>query len=276
MIKKLLHIEKIKTLNYGTFRTIILLHAILFLLVISLSSSFQINIQGITLEKLFHFPHVWNTLAWFASWFNLLLGILAITLVTNEFQFRTFRKQLIDGLSRNELLVGKLLVLLSIAAYTMLLVFVTGMLFGIIKTPAFNIGCIIDGLSFLPVLYVQALGYMLLAMLFAFIFRNTAFSIVAFILYFFPVEPILRAFLPDTISKFMPVKIISNLTPMPDFVGISLEGVVQLPNSVNVSGLNGLTQANATLPFYIMALSALIYCLVFLAIIKVILKIKNF
>ncbi|MFP4555703.1 MAG: ABC transporter permease [Bacteroidales bacterium] len=275
MLNKLFQIEKLKTLNYKAFKTIVILHALLFFLVVTVASSFKVHVQGITIEKLFFFPYVWNTLAWFASWFNLLLGIVAIMLVTNEFQYRTFRKQLIDGLTRNELLTGKLLVFLLLAAYTMLLVFLSGLIFGIIKSPSFSIENFINGFTFLPVLYVQALAYMLLAMLFAFIFRNTAFSILAFILYFFPVEPILRAFMPDSITKFMPVKLISNLTPMPDFVGISLSDAIQFSGQGGEGALAfGLVQK--TMPLILSAGITIAYCLLFVYISKLIVQYKNF
>ncbi|HPF92952.1 MAG TPA: hypothetical protein PLV65_03400, partial [Tenuifilaceae bacterium] len=121
MVKKLLAIEGRKTLFYPTFRTIIGLHALLFLIVALVASNINLNIEGIRIDKVFQFPHLWNTLAWIASWFNLLLGILAIMLTCNEFQFRTFRKQLIDGLTRNELIIAKLFVITSLAAYAMIL-----------------------------------------------------------------------------------------------------------------------------------------------------------
>ena len=273
-MNKILKIEGIKTLNYKTFKTIIILHAILYLLVILIASSIKVHVQGLTIEKVFQFPHIWNTAAWFASWFNLLLGILAITLISNEFSFRTFRKQLIDGLSRNELLFGKVSVLIFLAAYTMLLVFITGLLFGLIKTPSSSLADFVNGLSFLPILYVQALGYMLLAMLFAFIFRNTAFSIVAFILYFFPIEPIIRAFLPSVVKPFMPVKLISNLTPMPDFVGISLSEVVQFSSDEFAGNVFGITTTQA--PLFTTTLAAIGYCILFVFISKLIVQKKNF
>jgi ABC-type transport system involved in multi-copper enzyme maturation permease subunit len=274
-LKKIAKIESIKTLNYATFRTLILLHAILFLLVIIVASSIKINIQGVTLTKVFQFPYVWNTMAWFASWFNLLLGILAIVLVTNEFQFRTFRKQLIDGLSRSELLAGKVLAMLFVAAYTMILVFVMGLIFGILKTSDFSPKDLVNGLSYLPILYIQAFAYMLLAMLFAFLIRTSGTSIVIFLLYLFPIEPILRAFIPDNIVQYMPGKIISKLTPMPDFVGISLSDMIEF-NLESSSELQNIDIISKTPSLFITAIIAVGYCFVFILVIKYLISRKNF
>lgn len=274
MLKKLLTIEGHKTLYYPTFRTIVVIHALLFLLVAAVAGNINFNIQGIRVDKVFQFPHVWNTLAWIASWFNLLLGVLAILLVSNEFQYKTFRKHIIDGLSRNEILLSKLFVFTLLAAYTMLLVFISGLLFGIIKSPSFSVNDFIQGLPYLPVLFIQSLGYMLLGMLMAFIFRNSAFSIVAFLLYFFPVEPILRAFLPDGAAALMPAKTIANLTPMPDFLGISLSDVIQISSGTSKFEPMGLSGHST--PLLTTTLITIGYCLLFGLAAKLIIANRDF
>lgn len=274
-MKSIVKIEKIKTLYSPAFRTIIILHASLFLAVILIAGSLRINIQGVYIEKILQFPHVWNTLAWIASWFNLLLGILAIILVTNEFHYKTFRKQLIDGLSRGELLLGKVFIFASIAIYTMLLVFACGLVMGMVKTSGLNMGNFIQGLGFLPVLFLQSLGYMLLAMLFGFLFKNTALSIVSFILYFFPIEPIIRAIIPDMAIKFMPAKVIANLTPMPDFIGISMGDMIQVTQG-STNPLQDIGLISETMPLLQASTLAIGYCLVFIFVTRVIAKRVSF
>ena len=274
-MNKLLQIEAIKTLGLPSFKAIIALHAVLFLMVTIIASNINFNIQGITINKLFHFPHIWTTFSWISSWFNLLLGIVVILLITNELQFRTFRKQLIDGLTRNEILWGKLLLILLIACYTMLLVFFSGFIFGIIKSPQFSVQDFTQGLSMLPVLLVQALSYMMLAMLFSFIFRSSALSIVSFILFFFPVEPIIRAFLPTSVDQLMPIKIISNLTPMPDFFSITLGDLIEI-QGVAPTDMQSMRIFEKPLPLIATVSIALVYSLIFILISKMIIQRKNF
>jgi ABC-2 type transport system permease protein len=230
-MKNIIKIELIKTWGYPGFRTIIILHAILFLFVVSIGANIQLSIQGLRIDKLFAFPNVWATFSWIGSWFNLLLGIIAIILVGNEHQFRTFRKQIIDGLSRNQILHGKMIVITILALYALVLVLLTGLLFGIIYSDNITIGSIFEKTPYVLVLFIQSFAYMMLGMLFAFIFKSNALSIVTFILFFFPVEPILRVFFPSIIDQFFPIKIISNLTPMPDFVGITTSDLIQINGS---------------------------------------------
>jgi len=230
-MKSIIKLELIKTWNYPAFRVIILLHAILYLMVITIGSQFEINIQGVRIDKLFSFPHIWDTFAWIGSWFNLFLGILMAILVSNEFQFKTLRKQIIDGLSRTEFLTGKLSIIVLLSIYAFVLVTISGLIIGFINTTdPFSSG-ILENFSLVLVLFIQAFAYMMLGMLFALLLKNNALSIVFFIMFFILIEPIIRAFFSSNIDKFFPVKIISNLTPVPDFVGIAAGDLVQVNQS---------------------------------------------
>jgi ABC-2 type transport system permease protein len=271
MMKKLLRIELIKFWGSATFKALIIMHAAIFLLVTLVSSNLSISVQGVNIQKLFQFPHIWQTFAWIASWFNLLLGITAIVMVSNEHQFRTFRKQLMDGLSRNSLVLAKLLMVLSVALYAMLMVFILAFLFGAVKSPSITAGNLFHGLQFLPVLYFQALGYMALGMLFAFVLKNTALSIVGYILYFFPIEFIVKAFIPSPADNFLPFRLIANLTPAPDFFGITLADTINFPNEYGLSH-----QQSEVFASGVMVLVALVYVLVFIAISRIIVAKRNF
>lgn len=286
-MKNIIKLEFIKTLGYSGFRTIIILHATLFLLVALVSSNFNLPLQNMfgaksqvpinefSLCKLFSFPYVWASLSWIASWFNLLLGILAIILIGNEYQFRTFRKQILDGVSRYQLLYAKMVVLLTLALYALLLVLLTGFVFGFFYSDHITINSVFEKFPFALVFFVQALAYMMLGMMFAVIFKNNALSIVAFILFFFPIEPIIRAFVPDTIDRFFPIKIISNLTPMPDFLDIATRDMIQV-NGKSPLSLHGMGLIPDSLTVWISTLVCIAYITIIYFANKRILERRNF
>ncbi len=232
-MKRLLQIEKIKALSYPAFRTLMIIHFVLFLLVILVASRIEISFPGFTMSKLYEFPYVWDFFPWIASWFNIFLGIVMILLVGNEFSYRTYRQNYMNGLSRRELVNGKLLLILVVAVYTLLLVTISGLIAGLINTGEDVSGKLLQNMDILGVYFVQALAYLSLGMLFAVIFRNNALSIILFILYFFPIEPILRAFFPVQVRAFFPIKIISNLTPTPEFLTLTSESTYMNANGTS-------------------------------------------
>ncbi len=273
-MEKILKLEFIKTLGYPVFKTIVILHAALFLLVVLIGSQVDLNLQGIKLGIFVSFPQVWETLSWVASWFNMLLGIIAIVLVGNEYQFRTFRKQILDGVSRVQLLNAKVAVAATLAIYALLLVVLTGFLLGTIYSDSVSLSSMFEKFPFVLVLFEQALAYMMLGMLIALLIKNNALSIVTFILFFFPGEPILRAFFPDAIDKFFPIKIISNLTPMPDFLGIASKNMIQ------INGQSPSFQSMGIMPETLGVWAASLVCLGYIALFyfisRFIIERKNF
>jgi len=274
-MQRILKLEFIKTIGYPAFRAIVVLHAILFLLVVLVGSQIDLGVNGIRVDRLFAFPHVWSTLAWVGSWFNLLLGILVITLVGNEHQFRTFRKQIIDGVSRPQLLVAKMAVIGTLSVYATLLVVISGLAFGILFTENLAGVSILSNVHLVLVLFVQAFAYMMMGMLAALLFKNNALSIMLFLLFYFIIEPILRVFFPSSIDQFFPVKIIANLTPMPDFVGITAGDLIQI-NGATPTNLYSMGILQEPLSVGYATLVCMGYILVFYIVCRLIVLRRNF
>ena len=270
-IKMLLRLEWEKTFWNGSFRAIMAIHVLLFLMVVLVGSQIGLNINGVRIDKLFVFPHVWQTLSWIASWFNLLLGILMIVLVTSEFQFRTIRKQLIDGISRPQLLVAKggvaVILALFVVIITLFTAITTGLLMGNTEhTSPFS------GIEILIVLFIQALAYLILGILISFSVKNTALSILSFILLFFPIEPIFRAFFSSKITAFFPMKSISDLTPMPDFFGIAAGDLIQINQQFTPEGV----AINEPTISWISTITVVVYIALFSFALRTIVAKRNF
>ena len=202
-----------KILPYRTFWFVLLLYVVLLVLFVSVGSGVVINGQKVG-DTLYAFPDLWPKLAYVASFFVLLLGILLIILITDEFQFRTFRQQVIDGRSVAELVQGKLAVAGLLVGFSVLAVLGVGLFFGLTHSPD-TAGKVTQELGAVGLYGAQALGYLGLAALLAFLLRKSGPAILAFMLYAWVVEPILRLLVPDQIDRFFPTKVFASLTPMP-------------------------------------------------------------
>jgi ABC-type transport system involved in multi-copper enzyme maturation permease subunit len=233
--------ELVKLFGYSTFWVVIAMHALLFLMVLLIANNATMNLNGVETNVLLSKPYTWGTVAWLASWFNLILAILFIIYVGNDFLFGTFRRSLLDGFSRNQLFGAKLSMLTIFAIYVVVLV----SLAAFIATPVLkSTSSFFVSYKYVLVLFVQVIGYLTFAMLFVVLTRNISLSIVLYLLYFALIEPIIRLFLPDRIAAYMPVKIISNLTPMPDFLGIMANQFSLDQQNVSDSTLNAIRGLN--------------------------------
>ncbi len=273
-MKSIILNEYTKIWSYTAFRVIILLHFILFFLVVLVTSRLDITIPGFSTNYLYQFPNIWEFFPWVASWFNLLLAILIIVMTGNEYTFRTFRQHVIDGLSRSDLLTGKVFLIIAIAIYSMLMVLLFSLLFGFIFTRDMTAGLFVRKTYILLVYFVQAVAYMSTGFLLAILFRNTALAIVLFILYRLIIEPVFRLFFPPEARLYFPMKVISNLTPMPEFLSIS-SGNQADPGNVDTLNLREMGILAEDLPVYLNLLLALGYTALFIGLAWLLLRRRN-
>jgi ABC-type transport system involved in multi-copper enzyme maturation permease subunit len=266
--------EITKTWSYRAFRIIILLHFILFFLVVLVTSRLDITVPGFSTDYLYQFPNIWEFFPWIASWFNLLLAILIIVMTGNEYTFRTFRQHVVDGLSRSQLLSGKAFLILMIGLYSLLMVLLFSLIFGFIFTSDYSQGAFLRHSYILLVYFVQAVAYMSAGFFLAILFRNTALAIILFILYRLIIEPVLRVFFPLEARRFFPMKVISNLTPTPEFLSIS-SGNQPGTGEVDTLSFREMGLMAEDLPVYLNLLLAAGYTAVFIGLAHLLLSKRN-
>ena len=71
----------------------------------------------------------WHSMTYISGYLNFFLVLLVILYSTNEYQFNTYRQNVIDGLSRRQIFFSKLLINLGIAFYSTLSLFVLFIIF---------------------------------------------------------------------------------------------------------------------------------------------------
>lgn len=271
---KLLRIESMKVLPYRVFQILAILYAGAFLLSVSivplikLNTNLAHNQDLLNFKSLYFFPQIWDTFAYFAAKSNIFLAIIVIFLVGNEYSYNTFRQQVVNGLSRQELLNGKMLVIVGIALANTLMILVFGIIFGLIYSSAFSFHDVFSHLYMLGIYFIQAVGHMIAAMMIAVWLRNKTLAMVVLIVYQFIGEPILRLVLNKFIwfklGLFFPMRVITRLSPIPDF------GILQL-----LKANTNLKEMAMTLPLWTNLLLALGYSLIFYLITRAILVRRN-
>ncbi len=224
---KLLRIESVKVLPYRVFQILAILYAGAFLLSVMVFPliTFKTNLVGnkdiLDLKSLYFFPTIWNTFCYFAAKSNIFLAIIVIFLVGNEYSYNTFRQQVVNGLSRMDLLNGKLLVILGIAVANTLMIFAFGIIFGLIYSTGYTFSDVFSNLYMLGIYFIQAVAHMLVALMVAVWLKNKTLAIVGLIVFQIILEPILRLtvnkFIWDDMGFYFPMRVITKLTPMPDF-----------------------------------------------------------
>jgi ABC-2 type transport system permease protein len=191
---------------------------------------------------IYYFPDVWQNVAFFASIRYVLIfpAIIMIILITNEFTYKTIRQNVINGMSKTEFLVSKLLIILLIAVI-MTLILAAGAFFIGLSHSGFNeVDFFTKGLPFMGGFFISLLCYMVYAFFCGFILRNTGLAIAIFTLYSLIIEPVIyflfRApfMFKNTIYTYLPVNTVIRLNEYPaipmlkKLMGLNLQDHVSL------------------------------------------------
>jgi len=174
----------------------------------------KINIDRI---PLYHFPDVWQNLVYISGFFKIVLAIMVVISITNEYQYRTIRQNIIDGMSRWEFLKSKILtnVLFSLMSVTM--VFVIALVTGMIYSPQLIAADIFSDLEFFPVYFLEILAFLSYALMLGIFVQRSGLTIILLLLSHM-IEAIIKVNIPEAanwLKDFFPMQSISNLVSLP-------------------------------------------------------------
>jgi hypothetical protein len=209
---KLLKIDYKKLKNYRTFWVLIILYFATMGLVTSSGMEFlkwlvskgadfdQVDILRI---PLYHFPDIWQNLTYVSLFFQLVLAIVVIVSVTNEFSYKTIRQNIIDGMDRKDFLSSKVLMVFMLSLVSAFFVFLIGLITGLIYTPDSEMRFIFTNIEFIPAYFLATFSYLILVLLFAIWIKRAGLAI-GIVLIYPALEYAFGASLPDSMDPILP------------------------------------------------------------------------
>lgn len=166
---------------------------------------------------LYHFPDIWLNLIWSAGLLKIVLGVMVVISITNEFSYRTLRQNVIDGLSRYEFLMTKILTNVLFAGISAVMIFVIGLITGLIYSPSIEMDRIVADLEFLPVYFLEVFYFLSFALMLGILIQRAGLTIIVLLLAQ-GLEAIITAkvdnYLP-AIIPFFPMRAVWNLIDWP-------------------------------------------------------------
>ena len=249
---RLLQIEWLKLKHYRPFWILMGLTALITIGVCSSGMLFMnflknegADFRGFdpTMLPLYDFPDIWQNLAYVASYFKILPAFIVIISVANEFSNRILRQNIIDGLSKKEWLLSKLLFIGIIAISFTAIVGLIGIVTGLIYAHPDSLRSMFSGTSFLLAYCLDVFIFLVFAMLLTMIVRRGGLVIMGLFMYTFMLEPFAVQFLtyypdlPDSvraIAPFLPVRAIHNLVriPFPRYLFWEIQDYVSLKDLI--------------------------------------------
>ncbi len=179
----------------------------------SISNGKQPSMSSFLLQgySVFNFPDVWHNMAYLASWFKLFLAVIIVLHVTNEYNYKTLRQNIIDGMSKWEFIWAKELVIfiLSIIALIILVLLI------LILGNSHGVANVFDGSGILFAYFLSLILYLNLACFLSFWLKKSGFVLGILFLYSIIIENLISYKLPQSMTRFFPMNLIENMIPNP-------------------------------------------------------------
>lgn len=238
-MKRLLTIEWNKIFYYKTARIFILLYFVLLMVIGVGLAFFKHPIGGIELNLrqlgIFNFPIIWQNLAYILAASKIFLGVIIIMNVTNEFSNRTLKQNLIDGMSKNEFLVSKVLTNLVLTIGSTIFLVVIALTLGLIFSQSNE--SITAGIEYVFVYFLKMTLFLSFCLFISILLKKSSFALLGFFVWliienvFWFVEAIIKGgpghFL---IARYLPLQSSSNLVSFPS---IELKGFIMGGSAFN-------------------------------------------
>ena len=195
----------------------------------------QLNIDRI---PLYHFPDVWMNLIWFGGLLKVVLSIMVVISITNEFTYRTLRQNIIDGLSRTEFLISKILTNVLLSLMSVAMIFLIGLVTGMIYSPSIEINKILTDVEFFLAYFLEIFFFLSYALMLGILIQRSGLTII-FLLLSQMIELIITANLDDYVPgviPYFPMRSIWNLIdfPLPRYAFQEIRDYITLASVITV------------------------------------------
>jgi len=173
---------------------------------------------------IFNFPYIWHLNTYIAAILKLFLAIIIVSMMANEYSYGTLKQNLIDGLSKKELLLSKFLTVMLFSAVSTLFIFILCLILGYSYSSYTEIGIVFTDVDYLLAYFVKLVGFFSFCLFLGILIKRSAFALGFLLLWniiegigglllhqvIFPKDPIA-----DKIYGFFPLEAMSNLIHEP-------------------------------------------------------------
>lgn len=227
MLLRLLKIE-FQKIRYNKSAKVISLVYFILITFIALIASIEFDFANVHFriadQGIFNFPFVWHFNTYMAAILKFFFAVVIVSLVSNEYSYRTLKQNLIDGLSKKEFILSKFVAVLLFSLGSTVFVFIVSMILGLSFSDYNEASIIFSDLEYLVAYFIKLMGFFSFCVFLAVLVKRSAFAL-GFLFVWFIAESILYGLLKwqvfkdsdmaENIVQFFPLEAMSNLIKEP-------------------------------------------------------------
>ena len=184
----------------------------------------------------FAFPEAWHTVAYFSSWFVFIPAIIVIMFITNEYAYKTHRQNIIDGWSRSQFMIAKMIDVGIVSLLITIVYAIVSLVIGQVNAAEAKAGAW-EQSYYIGLFFLQTFSQLSLAFLIAFLVRKAFIALGIFIFQYLILENFVTGYgkaKDIDVVRFLPFEISDRLIPYPKFLSaINQEAYAEAMADVN-------------------------------------------
>ncbi len=148
---------------------------------IALIVSIEFNFGGVKFrvadQGIFNFPFIWHFNSWVAAWLKIFFAVVIVSIVANEYSYRTLKQNLIDGLSKKEFLTSKFLTVLLFSVASTVFLFVVSLILGLFFSDYKELGIIFSDMQYILAYFLKLVCFFSFCMFLGIWVKRSAFAL---------------------------------------------------------------------------------------------------
>ncbi|MEE3999554.1 ABC transporter permease [Tenacibaculum sp. FZY0031] len=179
-------------------------------------------------QGIFNFPYIWHFNTFMAAIFKFFLLLVIVSMMANEYSYKTLKQNLIDGLSKKEFILSKFYTVIAFALISTIFVFIVSLILGAIYSDFNEISIIFSDLDYLFAFFIKLLGFFSFGLFLGVLIKRSAFAVAAMIVWLI-IESLIKGYLywtfrnvktgideaVNSIMQFFPLESMANLIKEP-------------------------------------------------------------
>lgn len=140
---------------------------------------------------IFNFPYIWHFNTYIASIIKFFLLLVIVSMMANEYSYKTLKQNLIDGLSKKEFILSKFYTVIAFALVSTIFVFVVSFILGLIYSDYNEFNIIFTDMQYIIAFFIKLVGFFSFGLFFGILVKRSAFAVGALVVWWF-VEGIVK------------------------------------------------------------------------------------
>ncbi len=176
---------------------------------------------------IFNFPYIWHFNTFMAAILKFFLLLVIVSMMANEYSYKTLKQNLIDGLSKKEFILSKFYTVIAFAAVSTVFVFIVSLILGFIYSDYNEFNIVTSGLEYLLAFFIKLVGFFSFGLFFGILVKRSAFAVGGLVVWLI-IESILKGILfyqfrnfdnmterVNGVMQFFPLESMANLIKEP-------------------------------------------------------------